>query len=179
MELELTTVNDGKIAGNNETESNMNPNPNLMQQSVLEGVSSIKPNGNNLVQPRLKWSDEEQIQKLDEENLGFGGNKKLGFGGGNKDEIAEKGSRTTNVEGGKSWADVLGRAIVGKNSLEYIPPMIVEGKPVIHVHSEQLIHLKEKNSKFVVGSFIGRTPGYAYVKDVVTRMWRLNHEGLW
>ncbi|KAF5185520.1 hypothetical protein FRX31_024893, partial [Thalictrum thalictroides] len=98
-----------------------------------------------------------------------------GFGGGNKDDIAEKGSGTTNVEGGKSWADVLSRATVGKNSLEYIPPMIVEGKPVIHVQFEQFIHLKEKNSKLVIGSFIGRRPGYAYVKDVVTRMWKLKN----
>ncbi|KAF5181642.1 hypothetical protein FRX31_028771, partial [Thalictrum thalictroides] len=150
MELEVTTVNDGKIAGYDETESNMNPNPNLIRQGVLEGVSSIKPNGNTAVPSRLKWSDdEEQTQKIDEENLGFGGNKKLGFGGGNKDDIAEKGSGTTNVEG--------------------------EGKPVIHVQSEQFIHLKEKNSKLVVGSFIGRRPGYAYVKDVVTRMWRLKN----
>ncbi|KAF5195204.1 hypothetical protein FRX31_015210 [Thalictrum thalictroides] len=167
MELEVTAVNDGKFSCYDETESNMNPNPNLIWQGVLEGVSSIKPNGNTIVPSRLKWSDEEQIQKLDEENLGFGG--------GNKDDIVEKGSGTTNVEGGKSWADVLVRATVGKNSLEYIPPMIVEGKPVIHVQSEQFIHLKEKNSKFVVGSFIGRRPGYAYVKDVVTRMWRLKN----
>ncbi|KAF5191438.1 hypothetical protein FRX31_018975 [Thalictrum thalictroides] len=175
MELEVTAVNDGKIAGYDETESKMNPNPNLIRQSVLEGVSSIKPNGNTLVPSRLKWSDEEQIQKHDEENLGFGGNKKLRFGGGNKDDIAEKGSGTTNVEGSKSWVDVLGRVTVGKNSLEYIPLMIVEGKPVIHVQSEQFIHLKEKNSKLVVGSFIGRRPGYAYVKDIVTRMWRLKN----
>ncbi|KAF5175838.1 Zinc knuckle (CCHC-type) family protein, partial [Thalictrum thalictroides] len=126
MELEVTAVNDGKIAGYDETESNVNPNPNLILQGVLEGGSSIKPNGNTLVPS----------------------------------------------QGGKSWADVLGRSTVGKNSLE---SMIGEGKPVIHVQSEQFIHLKEKNSKLVVGSFIGRRPGYAYVKDVVTRMWRLKN----
>ncbi|KAF5176540.1 hypothetical protein FRX31_033872, partial [Thalictrum thalictroides] len=69
MELEVTAINDGKLAGYDETESNMNPNPNLIRQGVLEGVYSIKPNGNTLGPSRLKWSDEEQIQKLDEENL--------------------------------------------------------------------------------------------------------------
>ncbi|KAF5175359.1 Zinc knuckle (CCHC-type) family protein [Thalictrum thalictroides] len=146
-----------------------------VEKNDVESNIELEVTSVNDVPTRLKWSDEDQIQKLDEKNLGFGGNKKLGFGGGNKDDIAEKGSGTTNVEGGKSWADVLGRATVGNNSLEYIPPMIVEGKLVIHVQSEQFIHLKEKNSKLVVGSFIGRRPGYAYVKDVVTRMWRLKN----
>ncbi|KAF5206645.1 hypothetical protein FRX31_003768, partial [Thalictrum thalictroides] len=36
MELEVTAIDDGKIAGYDETESNINPNPNLIRQGVLE-----------------------------------------------------------------------------------------------------------------------------------------------
>ncbi|KAF5176856.1 hypothetical protein FRX31_033557, partial [Thalictrum thalictroides] len=53
--------------------------------------------------------------------------------------------------------------------------MMVEGKPVIHIRSEQFSHVQERNSNLVVGSFVGRRPGFAYVRDVVTRLWKLKN----
>ncbi|KAF5193984.1 hypothetical protein FRX31_016428, partial [Thalictrum thalictroides] len=115
-----------------------------------------------------------------EEGNCFKGKSQVSSSSNNKEAFEKTarihdGNTSTAMDGSKSWADVLGRATIRKETLEYIPPMIVEGKPVIHVQSEQFQYLKKKNSKLVVGSFIGRRPGYGYVWDVVSRIWRLKN----
>ncbi|KAF5207759.1 hypothetical protein FRX31_002654, partial [Thalictrum thalictroides] len=54
--------------------------------------------------------------------------------------------------------------------------MIVEGKPVIHVKTEQFAHVHERNSKLVVASFVGRRPGFSYVREVLSRYWKLKKQ---
>ncbi|KAF5181693.1 hypothetical protein FRX31_028719 [Thalictrum thalictroides] len=59
--------------------------------------------------------------------------------------------------------------------MKYVPPTLVEGKPVVHVKSSQFAHLHKKHEKLVVGSFIGRRPGYSYVKEMVNKAWKVQH----
>lgn len=64
--------------------------------------------------------------------------------------IGSSGSQNT-------WADVLGRSSmgVGNETLEYIHPTMVQGKPVIHVKTNQFDNVKRRNSK--LSTFCGET----------------------
>ncbi|KAF5185910.1 hypothetical protein FRX31_024503 [Thalictrum thalictroides] len=69
----------------------------------------------------------------------------------------------------QSWASVLGRKAVSHKTLEFIEPTLVEGKPVVHVTSDELVQVKEKFPDLVVGCFIGRRPSHLYTKEVCAR----------
>ncbi|KAF5201719.1 hypothetical protein FRX31_008694, partial [Thalictrum thalictroides] len=64
-----------------------------------------------------------------------------------------------------SWAGVLGRKAVGRETLKFVAPTIEEGKAVIHIESQQLNHIKEKYADLVAACFVGRRPSYTYMKE--------------
>ncbi|KAF5201813.1 hypothetical protein FRX31_008600 [Thalictrum thalictroides] len=57
--------------------------------------------------------------------------------------------------GKSTWAEVLGKKPSSKG-LQYIPPTLVNGEPVIHVELKHFEHLQSKFENIVVGSFIGK-----------------------
>ncbi|KAF5180889.1 hypothetical protein FRX31_029525 [Thalictrum thalictroides] len=98
---------------------------------------------------------------IEEEGVNEVGSKHL-------EVTTDASSETTTQRNKNSWASVFGRSTVGKEDLEYIEPVIVDGNRVVHVQSDQFAHIQDKYSKLVVGCFVRRRPAYSYVKEVVT-----------
>ncbi|KAF5188934.1 Zinc knuckle (CCHC-type) family protein [Thalictrum thalictroides] len=68
---------------------------------------------------------------------------------------------------------MLGRNNAGMEEFTYIPPIIVDGKPEVHVKSDQFKHFEQKYARLIVGSFIGKRHAYMYVKETLQKLWKI------
>ncbi|KAL5724191.1 hypothetical protein ACHQM5_007483 [Ranunculus cassubicifolius] len=71
-----------------------------------------------------------------------------------------------------SWATRLGSKGVSKTKLEYIPPTIINGEPVIHIQSTEFVRIQNRNENLVIGSFITKRSSFEFVQDIVKRAWK-------
>ncbi|KAF5177449.1 hypothetical protein FRX31_032968 [Thalictrum thalictroides] len=107
------------------------------------------------------------------------GEKELGFPIQEVDVVKNNEGETQpdkenkHVNDGKTWACILGRKAVGRETLKFIPPTVEKGKTVTHIASKQLEHVKEKYADLVTACFVGRRPAYNYMKEVCTKAWKL------
>ncbi|KAF5208173.1 hypothetical protein FRX31_002240 [Thalictrum thalictroides] len=68
---------------------------------------------------------------------------------------------------------MLGRNNADMEEFTYIPPMIVDGQPKVHVKSDQFKQFEQKHARLVVGSFIGKRPAYMYVNETIQKIWKI------
>ncbi|KAF5187780.1 hypothetical protein FRX31_022633, partial [Thalictrum thalictroides] len=75
----------------------------------------------------------------------------------------------------ESWSTILGRQAVSKKNLSFYAPTIVEGKPVVHVSSNQFTHLQKKYENLEIGGFVGKKLPFGFVRETLTRTWKLKN----
>ncbi|KAF5174972.1 hypothetical protein FRX31_035441 [Thalictrum thalictroides] len=66
-----------------------------------------------------------------------------------------------------------GSQAVSKKNLPFYAPTIVEGKPIVHVQSNQFFHLPNRFENLIIGRFVGRKLPFGFVRETFTRTWKL------
>lgn len=96
-------------------------------------------------------------------------------------EIIQNGSGNcedgTNARNVRTWAGIvagrdeiwkkgsMGGEAVSKKKLRFIQPAEKDGKPVVHLKSENFVNVQKRYEKMVIGGFVGRRLAFQYVKE--------------
>ncbi|KAL5697239.1 hypothetical protein ACHQM5_030902 [Ranunculus cassubicifolius] len=82
------------------------------------------------------------------------------------------GTVPMNLGRQRKWDDMIGTNARGKSKLSFIPPSIINGRPVIHVKSEQFEHMHQDYRNSLIGSFIGKKSTFEYVNEITSSEWK-------
>ncbi|KAF5177959.1 hypothetical protein FRX31_032454, partial [Thalictrum thalictroides] len=163
---------------------------NLETTSNQEVDSNLKKSNIEAVNGGSSSPSQNTITEEDAEVTSLVNGKELGFHGGNHNDMAgsSKGSGHANEGGGnttnpnvaadgikESWSSILGRHVVSKKNLPFYAPTIVEGKPIVHVKSNQFTHLQHRFENLIIGGFVGKKLPFGFVRETLTRTWKLKN----
>ncbi|KAF6143228.1 hypothetical protein GIB67_039011 [Kingdonia uniflora] len=78
----------------------------------------------------------------------------------------------------KSWAELCGANSLsrGNTILSYTPPNIINGHAYITVSPKDVVNNDKMFKNHLVGSFVGRKLSYLFVRETLTKLWKLKGE---
>lgn len=59
----------------------------------------------------------------------------------------------------------MGGIAAGKKKLRYVPPTVVDRKPVVHLDSKKFEKVHMNYERLVIGGFVGRRLPFQYIKE--------------
>ncbi|KAF6175989.1 hypothetical protein GIB67_029375 [Kingdonia uniflora] len=68
------------------------------------------------------------------------------------------------------------RKVISSTKLTFIPPTIVDGKPVVKINTVDFADETKECESMLVGNFVGKRLPFMFVKTILLRLWELKGE---